>query len=341
MSSSARRVFVVGAFALAAVGVTAGVALAQGSGGRYGFGRAPTAAEVAAWDIDVRPDGHGVKKGRGTVQQGQAVYDAQCASCHGTFGESNSYMVIAGGVEPDDIKTGRAARLRDPTVVRTVGNKLNHATTLWDYIYRAMPWNKPQSLSVDEVYAVTAYVLNLNAIVPDDFTLDDRNILTLEMPNRNGFTRAHGMGSPRGKPDVQGSLCMTNCAADTKIVSELPDHARNTHGDLAQQMRPMGPYRGIGHAAAATAAAAAAQGPRELAARLGCGACHAADRRVVGPGFAEIAARYAQRGDAATYLAGKIRSGGEGVWGAVPMPAQSLGEAEAAQLARWILGGAP
>ncbi len=136
---------------------------------RYGFGRAPTPAELAAWDIDVRPDGHGVKKGRGTVQQGQVIYDAQCASCHGTFGESNTYMVIAGGVEPDDAKTGRAARLRDATAVRTVGNKLNHASTLWDYINRAMPWTHPQSLTVDEVYAVTAYVLNLNAIVPEDF----------------------------------------------------------------------------------------------------------------------------------------------------------------------------
>ena len=253
MSSSASRSLV--RLALALAGAAFGLAaFAQVAAPRYGLGRAPTEAELAAWDIDVRPDGHGVKKGRGTVQQGQVIYDAQCASCHGTFGESNNYMVIAGGVEPDDVKSGRAARLRDATAVRTVGNKLNHASTLWDYINRAMPWTNPQSLSVDEVYAVTAYVLNLNAIVPEDFELDDRNLLTLPMPNRNGLTRAHGMGSPSGKPDVQGSLCMKGCAAEVEVASAVPEHARGAHGDLAQQVRTVGPYRGV--ATTATAARA-------------------------------------------------------------------------------------
>jgi cytochrome c551/c552 len=337
-SRSARAVAVT--LALAG-GVCASAALAQAAAPRFGLGRAPTAAELTAWDIDVRPDGHGVRRGRGTVQQGQAIYDAQCASCHGTFGESNSYMVIAGGVEPGDAKTGRAARLRDATAVRTVGNKLNHASTLWDYIYRAMPWTNPQSLTVDEVYAVTAYVLNLNAIVPEDFELDERNLLTLPMPNRNGLTRAHGLGSVRGKPDVQGSNCMTNCVAEAKVASSLPEHARGAHGDLSQQSRSFGPYRGVATAATATAVAAAKPAARDLAAQFGCVACHAADRRVVGPGFAEIASKYAQRADAGSYLAGRIRSGGQGVWGAVPMPPQSLKEDEAAQLARWILTGTP
>ena len=98
MSSSASRSLV--RLALALAGAAFGLAaFAQVAAPRYGLGRAPTEAELAAWDIDVRPDGHGVKKGRGTVQQGQVIYDAQCASCHGTFGESNNYMVIAGGVE--------------------------------------------------------------------------------------------------------------------------------------------------------------------------------------------------------------------------------------------------
>jgi cytochrome c551/c552 len=340
MSSSASRSLV--RLALALAGAAFGLAaFAQVAAPRYGLGRAPTDAELAAWDIDVRPDGHGVKKGRGTVQQGQVIYDAQCASCHGTFGESNNYMVIAGGVEPDDVKSGRAARLRDATAVRTVGNKLNHASTLWDYINRAMPWTNPQSLSVDEVYAVTAYVLNLNAIVPEDFELDERNLLTLPMPNRNGLTRAHGMGSPSGKPDVQGSLCMKGCAAEAQVASALPEHARGAHGDLAQQVRTVGPYRGVATAATAAAVAAAKPAPRELAAQFGCVACHAADRRIVGPGFAEIAAKYAQRADARGYLAGKIRSGGQGVWGAVPMPPQALKDEDAAQLAQWILGGSP
>jgi S-disulfanyl-L-cysteine oxidoreductase SoxD len=340
MSSSASRRLVRATLAVAG-SLVAAAASAQFATPRYGFGRAPTTAEIAAWDIDVRPDGHGVKKGRGTVQQGQAIYDAQCASCHGTFGESNSYMVIAGGVEPEDVKVGRAARLRDATAVRTVGNKLNHASTLWDYINRAMPWTNPQSLSVDEVYAVTAYVLNLNAIVPEDFELDERNLLTLPMPNRNGLTRAHGMGAPLGKPDVQGSQCMKDCAREVKIASALPDHARGAHGDIAQQMRAFGPYRGVTTDATPAAMAAAKPAPRELVAQFGCVACHAPDRRIVGPGFAEIAAKYAQRSDAGRYLAGRIRSGGQGVWGPVPMPPQGLKEEDAAQLAQWILAGSP
>ena len=138
--------------------------------GRYGIGRTPTADEIGAWDIDLRPDGHGVKNGAGTVQQGQKIYDEQCANCHGTFGESNRYMPVAGGVRNEDLRTGRASALKDATGVRTLGTKLNYATTLWDYIFRAMPWTAPQSLSVDQTYAVTAYVLYLNEIVPVDFS---------------------------------------------------------------------------------------------------------------------------------------------------------------------------
>ncbi|MBA2414221.1 MAG: c-type cytochrome, partial [Burkholderiaceae bacterium] len=108
-----------------------------------GLGRAPTPAEITAWDIDVRPDGHGVKKGKGTVAEGQKIYDAQCASCHGTFGESNRYMPIAGGVREEDLKTGRASVLKNADGIRTLGTKLNHATTLWDYTFRAMPWTNP------------------------------------------------------------------------------------------------------------------------------------------------------------------------------------------------------
>ena len=100
---------------------------------RFGFGRAATPAEIAGWDIDVRPDGRGLPDGRGSVAQGQALYDEKCASCHGTFGESNDYMALAGGV----------GTLASDQPVRTLGSKLNHATTLFDYIRRAMPFNAP------------------------------------------------------------------------------------------------------------------------------------------------------------------------------------------------------
>ncbi len=219
-------------------------AQANAGGMRFGIGRAPTAAEVAAWDIDVRPDGHGLRKGSGTVRAGQAIYDAQCAMCHGTFGEDNNFMVIAGGVRQEDLKIGRAAGLKEGEM-RTVGTKLNHATTLFDYIHRAMPWMSPQSLTTDQTYAVTAYVLYLNEIVPEDFELNERTILGVRMPNRNGFTTAHGMRAVDGKPDVQGTLCMKDCVKDVRIASELPDYARGAHGNLAEQKRPLGPVRGI------------------------------------------------------------------------------------------------
>ncbi|MGZ8809117.1 MAG: c-type cytochrome, partial [Mycobacterium sp.] len=268
---------------------------------RYGLGRAATSQEIAGWDIDVRPDGHGVKKGKGSVAAGQDLYDAQCASCHGTFGESNRYMAIAGGVKPEDLKTGRAAALKAPDGMRTVGTKLNYATTLWDYINRAMPWTNPQSLTDDQVYAITAYVLHLNEIVPADFELNDQNITKVPMPNRNGMSTNHGMFSVNGKPDVQGSSCMKDCVKEVKVTSELPEFARNQHGNLAEQKRPLGPTRGIdttrydpSKAAAkstpvAVAAAPGAADPKVLLTKNACTACHGMTNKIVGPGFTEVA----------------------------------------------------
>jgi cytochrome c len=317
---------------------------------RYGIGRAPTAAEIAAWDIDVRPDGHGVKKGKGTVAQGQPVYDVQCASCHGTFGESNRYMAIAGGVKPDDLKSGHASELKRPDGLRTLGTKLNSAATLWDYINRAMPWTNPQSLSVDEVYAVTAYVLHLNEIVPADFELNERNLVSVPMPNRNGMTTQHGLNRVGGKPDVQGSSCMKNCATEVAIASSMPEYARNQHGNLAEQGRALGPTRGIdtSHYGVAGLATAPATAPvakssgdaRALIANNACTACHSVDSKGVGPAFREVGAKYQNRDDAEIYLVRKIRQGGQGAWGTVPMPPSALNETDARAVAQWILGGA-
>jgi len=320
---------------------SAAVLLPAAAETRFGFGRAPTHAEVSAWDIDVRPDGHGVKVGRGTVARGQEIFDAKCASCHGTFGENNQYMVIAGGVRAEDLKSGRAAGLRTPGVVRTLGNKLNYATTLWDYINRAMPWNAPQSLTVDEVYAVTAYVLYLNEIVPLDFQLTNENLLTVEMPNRNGMTRAHGLGDPAGTPDVQGGRCMSDCGAVPSVTSQLPDHALNSHGELRAQFRPFGPLGAVDSGALGPRdVATRARTPREILTRNACTACHGFDRAAVGPAFKEVAARYRDRGDAAGYLVEKIRKGGAGVWGAVAMPGQSgIREEDLAVVVRAFIEG--
>jgi cytochrome c len=142
------------------------------------------------------------------------------------------------------------------------------------------------------------------------------------------------------------------------VASFLPDFARNNHGNLAEQQRVVGPQRGADTTrppapspAAAAAAAARAMAPRATAAGVDatalalaqkhtCTACHGAEARIVGPGFREIAARYAGRNDAETYLAAKIRSGGQGTWGAIPMPAQTLPEADAKAIAQWLATGA-
>ena len=336
--------------ALIGLALTATTLSASAQQARYGLGRAPTPQEIAAWDIDVRPDGHGLKAGKGTVAQGQKIYDAQCASCHGTFGESNRYMPIAGGVRKSDFKTGRAATLLQSDGLRTLGTKLNHATTLWDYIFRAMPWANPQSLSIDETYAVTAYLLHLNEIVPAEYELNEKTLLNVQMPNRNGLTTAHGLRSVRGRPDAQGSACMKDCVKEVTIASAMPEFARNQNGNLAQQKRPLGPTRGIDTARydegkvatlqGGTPAAVASQ-PADLIARNACTGCHGLTSKIIGPGFNEIATRYEGRADAQMYLSKRIREGGQGVWGAIAMPPQAgLKESDAEEIAKWIVSGA-
>ena len=313
-----------------------------------GIGRAATPTEIAAWDIDVRPDFKGLPKGSGSVAKGQDVWEAKCASCHGVFGESNDvFTPIATGIAKEDIKTGRASNLTKDGLQRSTLMKLATLSSMWDYINRAMPWNAPKTLTTEEVYAVTAYILNLGNVVPDDFVLSDTNIQEAQarMPNRNGMTRAHGMWTAREKPDVQGSACMTNCAVDAKIASFLPDYAKNAHGNLQEQNRLIGGVRGVNTAAAGTAApakpASEFAGIRELTNKAACLACHGLDKKLVGPGFNEIAAKYKGQDKAESYLAGKIKAGGQGVWGPTPMPPSAVNEAEATRLAQWILKGTP
>lgn len=326
--------------------------------GLPGIGRPATPKEIAAWDIDVRPDFKGLPKGAGSVAAGQDIWESKCASCHGVFGESNEvFSPLVGGTTADDIKTGRVAKLLDPTFPgRTTLMKVATVSTLWDYINRAMPWNQPKSLKVDEVYAVTAYLLNMAGVVPDNFTMSDRNIHEVQarMPNRNGMSHDHGMwpgkGLTTGRIDVKGSACMANCETEALVKSMLPDYARNAHGNLAEQNRPVGAQLGqdttkpAGAAAARPASAstmpAATPNISGLLAKNACTACHAIDRKMVGPGFKEVSEKYAGRPDAVEHLAGRIKLGGVGVWGQIPMPAQALSIEEAKALATWIADGA-
>jgi len=286
------------------------------------------------------------------------VWEGKCASCHGVFGESNEvFSPLAGGTTEEDIKTGRVANLRRSDYPgRTTLMKVPTVSTLWDYINRAMPWNAPKSLTTEEVYAVTAYLLNLARIVPDDFVLSERNIAEVQkrMPNRNGMTTAHAMWPGKefqglGKPDATASACMTNCPVEAKVTSLLPDHARNSHGNLAEQNRLVGPQRGADTSRVSGAAAAvspvmpqaAAQGagrtPVDLLQKNTCTACHAQDRKLVGPSWIDVARKHAGKAD---YIESKIRAGGAGVWGNVPMPPQAIGTEEAAKIAAWLASGA-
>jgi len=316
------------------------------------IGRAATPAEVAKWDIDVRPDFKGLPKGEGSVAQGQDVWEGKCASCHGIFGESNEvFNPVVGGVVAEDVKTGRVAKLKDTSFpARTTFMKAPSLSTVWDYINRAMPWNAPKTLSTNEVYAVTAYMLNLSGVVEDNFVLSEKTIVQAQarMPNREGMTTQHALWPTTelggvAKPDTSNTACMKNCATDVKVTSMLPDFARDAHGNLAEQNRLVGQQKGVRTVrTSATADKAVAPSPGPKPAVLGllqsnnCLACHGMDNKVVGPGFKEVTAKHAGKTD---YLINKILQGSAGVWGNIAMPAQNLKPADAKAIAEWLAGG--
>jgi S-disulfanyl-L-cysteine oxidoreductase SoxD len=174
------------ALAIAAITASGAVYAAE----RYEFGRPATPQEVKGWDIDVSPDGAGLPPGHGDVQQGEAIFAEKCASCHGSHGEG----------KPMDRLVGGMGTLRDKKPEKTVGSFWPYATTLFDFVRRAMPLNAPQSLRPDEVYAVSAYVLFLNGIVAQDTTLDADSLAKIKMPNRDGFVSAYPTLGASPKP---------------------------------------------------------------------------------------------------------------------------------------------
>jgi S-disulfanyl-L-cysteine oxidoreductase SoxD len=153
---------------------------------RYGFGQPATPASIAAWNIDVAPDGRNLPAGSATIARGKAVYDDHCVACHGAQGE--------GGL--GDRLVGGQGTLASASPVKTVGSYWPYATTLFDYVRRAMPFNAPHTLTDEEVYAATGYVLFLNGLVPKDATIDANLVRNVTMPNRAGF-----VSDPR--PDIK------------------------------------------------------------------------------------------------------------------------------------------
>ena len=142
------------------------------------FGQPISPADLAPWDIEILPSGAGLPPGSGTVAQGEAVYVAKCQACHGEKGAG----------QPNDRLVGGQGTIRAGTApVKTVGSYWPYATTLFDYIRRAMPWTNPKSLTNDEVYAVAAYILNLNGIIGANDTMNAQTLAKVSMPNKDGF----------------------------------------------------------------------------------------------------------------------------------------------------------
>jgi hypothetical protein len=174
-----------------------------------GIGRVATSEEIAGWDIDIRPDGHGLPVGKGTVKQGEPLYIERCAACHGEFGESaGRWPILMGG----------AGTLASHDPVKSIGSYWPYASTVIDYIRRTMPFGNAQSLTNDELYAITAYVLFLNDVIKDEgFELNEKNFTSIKLPNQPNFINDDRETAE--KEFWRGSPCMTDCVpGEAKIV---------------------------------------------------------------------------------------------------------------------------
>ncbi len=164
---------------LLSVSILLGLGAAVVSAQSYGVGRSASAEEVAAWDVTIGPEGHELPEGSGTAKDGAQVYEVRCKECHGEEGVGGDHAALI----------GNPAQLKETPPVKTVGSYWPYATTLFDYTRRAMPFEEPGTLTADQVYAVTAYVLYLNGLVGEDDVLDRESLPQVVMPNREGFVR--------------------------------------------------------------------------------------------------------------------------------------------------------
>ena len=179
---------------------------------KYNIGKLATKVEVAGWDIDVRPDGVGAPKGSGNAIDGEEIYVNRCAACHGDFGE---------GVDRWPVLVGGDGTLASHDPEKTTGSYWPYASTIFDYVYRSMPFGEAQTLTHDETYKIVAYLLNMNEIIDEDYVLSEKNIGKIKMPNASGFSL------PDPRPDVtkykDGQPCMKNCNVPVKIIGKARD----------------------------------------------------------------------------------------------------------------------
>lgn len=171
------------------------------------LGRIATAEEITAWDIDIRPDGQGLPIGSGSVEDGGVIYDAQCASCHGAFGEGEGrWPILAGGLDS----------LTEERPEKTIGSYWPYLSTVYDYIRRAMPFGNVRSLSDNDVYALTAYILYLNDLADDSFVLTEQNFQDTRLPNEDNFIKDTRHEEPWFESPSQP--CMSNCIEGVATV---------------------------------------------------------------------------------------------------------------------------
>ncbi|MGO3928195.1 cytochrome c [Rhodopseudomonas pseudopalustris] len=197
----------------AALSLLTSVAVAQQQlaikpGAKLGLGRVALPEEIKAWDTDVRPDGVGLPDGKGTPKLGDAIFQERCSTCHGEFGEGvGRYPVLAGGL--GSLKADRPDK--------TVGSYWSDATTLFDYIKRAMPYGNARSLTDDEIYAVAAYILSMNDVIKDEnFELNKNTLAKIKMPNAAGFYEDDR--DTTEKHFWNKSPCMSNCRDEPKVI---------------------------------------------------------------------------------------------------------------------------
>lgn len=164
-----------------AVALAGACALGAGAQEGPGLGVPATPEQIAGWDVSIGPDGAGLPPGSGTAAAGKAVYEAKCLACHG----------VDGAGRPNDQLVGGQSTLREAAPIRTIGSYWPYATTVFDYIRRAMPYVTPHTLTADETYAVTAYLLALNGIIEQDDVMDAASLPKVVMPNRDNFDSAY------------------------------------------------------------------------------------------------------------------------------------------------------
>ncbi len=240
-------------------------AAAQSPAGLLGLGRPATENEIAAWDIDIRPDGAGLPEGQGSVSDGEEVFAEKCAACHGDFAEGvDRWPVLAGG-------RGTLAT-HDP--VKTVGSYWPYLSTVWDYVHRAMPYGEAQSLTDDEVYAITAYILYSNDLVDDEFVLSNENFTEVRLPNEENFYMDDREQSPLWGPR---DVCMENCkdaveiTARARVLDVTPESEEEASATTASETVVASAEPAAAPAPAAFDADLAAEGEKVF---NKCKACH-------------------------------------------------------------------